>query len=174
MSLCNFIPWISLLNFFCPYSIFFCRTKRGVKLVKNTHGKCLINDIFLVLLQFFWRRFDGADFLNRWKGKKIMFVGDSLSLNMWESLSCMIHASVPNTKSSFLRKESLSTVTFQVSFCFTFLFITLSHFWFCINHQASLNTSFFFFHFLVCFSVALNYFFSYIVYAVLVLPSLVS
>ncbi|XP_057430348.1 protein trichome birefringence-like 38 [Lotus japonicus] len=58
-------------------------------------------------------RFDGKDFLNRWKGKKIMFVGDSLSLNMWESLACMIHASVPNAKTSFLRKESLSTVTFQ-------------------------------------------------------------
>ncbi|KAL5157369.1 Protein trichome birefringence-like 38 [Glycine soja] len=58
-------------------------------------------------------RFDGAAFLNSWRGKKIMFVGDSLSLNMWESLSCMIHASVPNAKTGFLRKESLSTVTFQ-------------------------------------------------------------
>ncbi|KAI4296893.1 hypothetical protein L6164_036813 [Bauhinia variegata] len=58
-------------------------------------------------------RFDGVDFLNKWRGKKIMFVGDSLSLNMWESLSCMIHASVPNAKSSFIRKESISTVIFQ-------------------------------------------------------------
>ncbi|XP_004485883.1 protein trichome birefringence-like 38 [Cicer arietinum] len=58
-------------------------------------------------------RFDGVDFLNKWKGKKIMFVGDSLSLNMWESLSCMIHASVPNAKTSFLRKEAQSAVTFQ-------------------------------------------------------------
>lgn len=58
-------------------------------------------------------RFNGEDFLNRWKGKKIMFVGDSLSLNMWESLSCMIHASVPNATTSFSRKESMSTVIFQ-------------------------------------------------------------
>ncbi|KAK4787318.1 hypothetical protein SAY86_011151 [Trapa natans] len=58
-------------------------------------------------------RFDGGDLLRRWKGKKIMFVGDSLSLNMWESLSCMIHASVPNSKASFVRKESISSVTFQ-------------------------------------------------------------
>ncbi|KAL6197238.1 hypothetical protein ACLB2K_032847 [Fragaria x ananassa] len=58
-------------------------------------------------------RFDGADFLNRWRGKKIMFVGDSLSLNMWESLSCMIHASVPSAKNTFVKKDPISTVNFQ-------------------------------------------------------------
>ncbi|KAJ4703624.1 Protein trichome birefringence-like [Melia azedarach] len=58
-------------------------------------------------------RFDGVDFLRRWRGKRIMFVGDSLSLNMWESLSCMIQASVPNAKTTFLRKDSLSSVTFE-------------------------------------------------------------
>lgn len=42
-----------------------------------------------------------------------MFVGDSLSLNQWESLACMIHASVPNSKTSFVRREGLSSVTFQ-------------------------------------------------------------
>lgn len=47
-----------------------------------------------------------------------MFVGDSLSLNMWESLSCMIHASVPNAKTSFVRKETLSSVSFEVSLFF--------------------------------------------------------
>ncbi|ONI10645.1 hypothetical protein PRUPE_4G059400 [Prunus persica] len=58
-------------------------------------------------------RFDGLDFLRRWKGKKIMFVGDSLSLNMWESLSCMIHASVPNAKTTFKKGYS---VNFQEKF----------------------------------------------------------
>ncbi|XP_014510592.1 protein trichome birefringence-like 38 [Vigna radiata var. radiata] len=58
-------------------------------------------------------RFDGVDFLKRWRGKRIMFVGDSLSLNMWESLSCMLHASVPNATTTFVRREALSTVTFQ-------------------------------------------------------------
>ncbi|KAK6150000.1 hypothetical protein DH2020_017525 [Rehmannia glutinosa] len=71
-------------------------------------------------LKFSWKpdscnlpRFDGVDFLKRWSGKKIMFVGDSLSLNQWESLVCMIHASVPNSKTSYVRQESLSSVTFQ-------------------------------------------------------------
>ncbi|XP_050287258.1 protein trichome birefringence-like 38 [Quercus robur] len=58
-------------------------------------------------------RFDGIGFLSKWRGKKIMFVGDSLSLNMWESLSCMIRASVPSAKNSFVRKELQSSVTFQ-------------------------------------------------------------
>ncbi|XP_022720412.1 protein trichome birefringence-like 38 isoform X2 [Durio zibethinus] len=46
-------------------------------------------------------RFDGVSFLEKWRGKKIMFVGDSLSSNMWESLACMIHASVPNSKTTY-------------------------------------------------------------------------
>ncbi|KAF8413771.1 hypothetical protein HHK36_001764 [Tetracentron sinense] len=58
-------------------------------------------------------RFNGLDFLTRWRGKKIMFVGDSLSLNQWESLTCMIHASVPNTKTTLVRRESLASVTFE-------------------------------------------------------------
>lgn len=37
------------------------------------------------------------DFLRRMKGKKIMYVGDSLSLNHWQSLVCLLHAAVPNS-----------------------------------------------------------------------------
>ncbi|XVF25666.1 hypothetical protein REPUB_Repub13aG0233200 [Reevesia pubescens] len=58
-------------------------------------------------------RFDGVSFLAKWRGKKIMFVGDSLSLNMWESLVCMIHASVPNSKTTYVRKNPLSFVIFE-------------------------------------------------------------
>lgn len=58
-------------------------------------------------------RFNGVDFLRSWRGKKIMFVGDSLSLNMWQSLACMIYASVPNAQASYQRRDSLSSVTFQ-------------------------------------------------------------
>lgn len=71
-------------------------------------------------LKFSWKpdtcnlpRFNGVDFLKRWSGKKIMFVGDSLSLNQWESLACMLHASAPNSKYSYVRQESLSSVIFQ-------------------------------------------------------------
>ncbi|CAL0328855.1 unnamed protein product [Lupinus luteus] len=42
-------------------------------------------------------RFDGKKFLERYRGKKIMFVGDSLSNNMWQSLTCLLHIAVPNS-----------------------------------------------------------------------------
>ncbi|KAF5728716.1 protein trichome birefringence-like 38 [Tripterygium wilfordii] len=58
-------------------------------------------------------RFDGGRLLTMWRGKKIMFVGDSLSLNMFESLSCMIHASVPTAKTNFAKRDSLSSVSFE-------------------------------------------------------------
>ncbi|XP_021774409.1 protein trichome birefringence-like 38 [Chenopodium quinoa] len=43
-------------------------------------------------------RFDGVDFLRRMRGKKIMFIGDSLSLNYYQSLICLLHAAIPNSK----------------------------------------------------------------------------
>ncbi|XP_024979112.1 protein trichome birefringence-like 41 [Cynara cardunculus var. scolymus] len=41
-------------------------------------------------------RFNGLSFLEKLRGKTIMFVGDSLSKNQWLSLLCMIHSSVPS------------------------------------------------------------------------------
>lgn len=58
-------------------------------------------------------RFNGLDLLERWRGKKTMFVGDSLSLNIWESLTCMIHASVPNATITYIKKGFLGSVTFD-------------------------------------------------------------
>uniref|UniRef100_A0A7N1A661 Trichome birefringence-like N-terminal domain-containing protein n=1 Tax=Kalanchoe fedtschenkoi TaxID=63787 RepID=A0A7N1A661_KALFE len=59
-------------------------------------------------------RFSGAAFLERMRGKKIMFVGDSLSLNQWQSLSCMLLAGVPNAKYNLVRGNGLATLTFPV------------------------------------------------------------
>ncbi|KAJ9177130.1 hypothetical protein P3X46_012380 [Hevea brasiliensis] len=58
-------------------------------------------------------RFNGLYFLEKWRGKKIMFVGDSMSLNQWQSLTCMLHAWVPNSKTTVTRKDGLSSVTFE-------------------------------------------------------------
>ncbi|KAK3446146.1 hypothetical protein EUGRSUZ_A01902 [Eucalyptus grandis] len=57
-------------------------------------------------------RFNAVNLLNGWRGKKILFVGDSLSVNIWESLSCLIHAQLPNAKTSSTTRGNLSTITY--------------------------------------------------------------
>ncbi|KAF3602923.1 hypothetical protein F2Q69_00038338 [Brassica cretica] len=58
-------------------------------------------------------RFNGVEFLEKNKGKKIMFVGDSLSLNQWQSLTCMLHSSVPNSPYNITTQGTITTFTFQ-------------------------------------------------------------
>ncbi|EXC10441.1 hypothetical protein L484_008607 [Morus notabilis] len=58
-------------------------------------------------------RFDGIDFLKRLEGKKIMFVGDSVSLNQWQSLLCLLHASVPHSNITQQNDGSVSSAIFQ-------------------------------------------------------------
>uniref|UniRef100_A0A804NG18 Trichome birefringence-like N-terminal domain-containing protein n=1 Tax=Zea mays TaxID=4577 RepID=A0A804NG18_MAIZE len=72
-------------------------------------------------LKYRWRpascelpRFNGQDLLRRWKGKKILFVGDSISLNQWESLACMLRAAAPaSSRVAYARGNPVSSVTFQ-------------------------------------------------------------
>ncbi|KAK9051344.1 hypothetical protein SSX86_027971 [Deinandra increscens subsp. villosa] len=39
--------------------------------------------------------FNGEEFLSKMRGKKIMFVGDSISVNQWQSMMCLLHTSLP-------------------------------------------------------------------------------
>ncbi|KAL5570872.1 hypothetical protein UlMin_020469 [Ulmus minor] len=57
-------------------------------------------------------RFNGRDLLARLRGKRVMFVGDSLSLNQWQSLTCMLHSAVPQAKYKLVRVGDLSTFSF--------------------------------------------------------------
>lgn len=62
-------------------------------------------------------RFDGLEFLRRWRGKRIKFVGDSLGMNQWASLVCMLHAAVPApARVTVIRTngKAVSTVRFEV------------------------------------------------------------
>ncbi|KAL0458969.1 UNVERIFIED_CONTAM: protein trichome birefringence-like 38 [Sesamum latifolium] len=58
-------------------------------------------------------RFDGVDFLRRVKGKKIMFVGDSVSSNHWQSLVCLLNQAVPGSNITRVTSNTTSTVVFQ-------------------------------------------------------------
>uniref|UniRef100_A0A5B6YXN5 Uncharacterized protein n=1 Tax=Davidia involucrata TaxID=16924 RepID=A0A5B6YXN5_DAVIN len=70
-------------------------------------------------LKYRWRpvncelpRFNGLDFLLKIRGKTVMFVGDSLGRNQWESLICMISATAPRTLTQMIRGDPLSTFKF--------------------------------------------------------------
>ena len=45
-------------------------------------------------------RFDGLALLRMWGGRTVMFVGDSLALNQYESLLCMLHAAAPGARTT--------------------------------------------------------------------------
>ncbi|KAK2988768.1 hypothetical protein RJ640_025927, partial [Escallonia rubra] len=57
-------------------------------------------------------RFNGLEFLLKMRGKTVMFVGDSLGRNQWQSLVCLISATVPRSTTQMIRGEPLSTVKF--------------------------------------------------------------
>ncbi|KAL3653152.1 Protein pmr5 [Castilleja foliolosa] len=58
-------------------------------------------------------RLDGAEFVARMRGKSVMFVGDSLGRNQWQSLVCLISAGLPATSpTQFIRGDPLSTFKF--------------------------------------------------------------
>ncbi|KAF3453973.1 hypothetical protein FNV43_RR04415 [Rhamnella rubrinervis] len=70
-------------------------------------------------LKYRWRplncelpRFDGLEFLLKMTGKTVMFVGDSLGRNQWESLICMVATSAPTTQTQMVRGDPLSTFKF--------------------------------------------------------------
>nr|CAB3473005.1 unnamed protein product [Digitaria exilis] len=45
-------------------------------------------------------RFDGLKLLGLWRGKTVAFVGDSLVVNQYESLLCMLHAAAPGARTN--------------------------------------------------------------------------
>ncbi|XP_049374297.1 protein trichome birefringence-like 43 isoform X2 [Solanum verrucosum] len=57
-------------------------------------------------------RFDATEFQKKLKGKQMMFVGDSISLNQWQSLTCMLHAADPQAKYISKRIGGTSIFTF--------------------------------------------------------------
>ncbi|KAG2308586.1 hypothetical protein Bca52824_028334 [Brassica carinata] len=68
-------------------------------------------------LKFRWKpfncdvpsRFNGVKFLQEMRNKTIMFVGDSLGRNQWESLMCMISSSAPFVHTHIIHGDPLST-----------------------------------------------------------------
>ncbi|KAL6202012.1 hypothetical protein ACLB2K_025723 [Fragaria x ananassa] len=61
------------------------------------------------------QRFDGKAFLEKFRGKSFMFVGDSLSRNQWQSLTCLLHSAVPTAEYNVTRVGDVSNFEFTDS-----------------------------------------------------------
>ncbi|PHU03609.1 hypothetical protein BC332_28860, partial [Capsicum chinense] len=57
--------------------------------------------------------FDGSAFLRKYKGKQIMFIGDSLSLNNYDSFLCLLYVSVPGVNHHTKSTNQSVTVIFE-------------------------------------------------------------
>jgi hypothetical protein len=69
---------------------------------------------------------NATDFLERLRGQRLVFVGDSLNRNMWESLVCILRQSVRNKKRVFeisgkreFKKKGVYAFRFEASFLFS-------------------------------------------------------
>ena len=69
-------------------------------------------------------RLDGHKLLGLLRGKRLVFVGDSLNRNMWESLICILRNSVKDKKKVY---EANGRVHFRGEASYSFIFkVTLT------------------------------------------------
>ncbi|EOA27172.1 hypothetical protein CARUB_v10023271mg [Capsella rubella] len=58
-------------------------------------------------------RFDGKLLLEKLRGKKLMFVGDSIHHNQWQSMVCMVQSVVPSGKKTLKHTAQMSIFTIE-------------------------------------------------------------
>ena len=66
-----------------------------------------------------YTRLNPTDMLERLRGKRLVFVGDSLNRNMWESLVCILRHSVKDKRKVF---EASGRREFKTEGSYSFLF----------------------------------------------------
>lgn len=67
-------------------------------------------------MSFLTYRFDAKRFLNRLRGKRLVFVGDSVNRNQWVSLVCMVESLMPTDQKSSEPSGSLLSFKAKVSY----------------------------------------------------------
>ena len=59
-------------------------------------------------------RFKPRLLLEKLRGKRLMFVGDSLNRNQWESMICLVQSAVPQGRKSLNKTGSISIFRIEV------------------------------------------------------------
>ncbi|KAI3876471.1 hypothetical protein MKX03_030288, partial [Papaver bracteatum] len=89
-------------------------------------------------------RLNATDFLERMRGKRMLFIGDSLNRNMWESLNCMLMNSVKNKKRVYeisgrmeFKKKGVASIKYEDYNCY----IDFVHAPFLVSESKYFNTT---------------------------------
>ncbi|RZC58604.1 hypothetical protein C5167_005910 [Papaver somniferum] len=89
-------------------------------------------------------RLNATDFLERMRGKRMLFIGDSLNRNMWESLNCMLRNSVRNKKKVYeisgrmeFKKKGVASIKYEDYNCY----IDFVHAPFLVSESKYFNTT---------------------------------
>lgn len=59
-------------------------------------------------------RFKSRLLLEKLRGKRLMFVGDSLNRNQWESMVCLVQSAIPSGRKSLNKTGSLAVFRIEV------------------------------------------------------------
>lgn len=79
------------------------------------HGILFIYLIYSYFDGFNIYRFNPEFALKKLRGKRLLFVGDSLQRGQWQSFVCMVESIIPEDKKSMRRGRSLSVFKAKVS-----------------------------------------------------------
>lgn len=65
---------------------------------------------------FHWYRWNSTEVWEKLRGKRLMFVGDSLNRGQWISMLCLLQSVIPADKRSITPQAHLTTFRAEVAF----------------------------------------------------------
>ena len=74
-----------------------------------------LTDVILMICMHICRRFNAFEFLEKLRGKRLVYVGDSINRNQWESMLCILRRAVPESGGSFRAAHRGRTVAYVIN-----------------------------------------------------------
>lgn len=70
--------------------------------------------LFFSQMTLLCSRFDAKPLLEKLRGKKLMFIGDSIHYNQWQSMVCMVQSIIPSSKKTLNHTAQMSIFITEV------------------------------------------------------------